>query len=493
MENKQKIRIAIDLGASSGRVITGTIISGKLCLEEIHRFDNPAIELPSGLYWDIMGLFHNIMLGLKKAIEQHGENVASIAIDTWGCDFGLFDETGEIIGTPHQYRDPRFEGMEDKMHEILSEDDIFSTTGIKTNFYNTSLHLLSLKLSNYKILSAAQTLLFIPDILAYWLTGVKAVERTNASTSQLLDAESGNWAFQVISELGLPEKIFGEIVAPGTILGSLRPQHKEALGRCDIPFVVAPCHDTASAVAGIPLTEEEPLWLSSGTWSIMGVERKHPIRSYEALSLGFCNELGVNNSVRFLKNIAGLWLIQECKRQWDKEGHHHSFAELVQIAETAEPFFAFIDPDDIVFASPGNMPDKISNYCKKTGQSVPEGIGQILRIATESLALKYRYVYENIVHLTGRSYSRLHVGGGGIQNQMLCQATANALGIEVLAGPIEATSCGNLITQMIATREVQDFKVGRELIRNSFDFVTYQPENQDFWQDAYRKFRTLIG
>jgi sugar (pentulose or hexulose) kinase len=492
-KNQEKVRVAVDLGASSGRVIVGIPTAGKLSLTEIHRFENPAIELPTGLYWNILGLYHEILTGLKKAIAAHGEDIASIAIDTWGCDFGLFDHSGELIGPPHQYRDPRFEGMADKMHDLISEDDIFSHTGIKTNFYNSSLHLLSLKLRESKSLSQAGNILFIPDILAYWLTGVKAVERTNASTSQLLDAETGQWAAEVISALGLPDRIFGNIVSPGSVLGTLRPALKDTIGRSDIPFVVAPCHDTASAVAGIPLTEEEPLWLSSGTWSIMGVERKHPIRSYEALSFGFCNELGVNNTVRLLKNIAGLWLIQECKRQWDKEGENHSFAELAGMAETAEPFTAFIDPDDPVFASPGNMPGKIRDYCEKTGQAVPESLGQILRVATESLALKYRNVYGNICHLTGRTYSRLHAGGGGIQNQMLCQATANALGIEVLAGPIEATSCGNLITQMIATGDVPDFTAGRQLIRESFDFVTYIPQYREQWDKAYADFLKIIG
>lgn len=492
-KNQEKVRVAVDLGASSGRVIVGIPTAGKLSLTEIHRFENPAIELPTGLYWNILGLYHEILTGLKKAIAAHGEDIASIAIDTWGCDFGLFDHSGELIGPPHQYRDPRFEGMADKMHDLISEDDIFSHTGIKTNFYNSSLHLLSLKLRESKSLSQAGNILFIPDILAYWLTGVKAVERTNASTSQLLDAETGQWAAEVIASLGLPDRIFGNIVSPGSVLGTLHPALKDTIGRSDIPFVVAPCHDTASAVAGIPLTEEEPLWLSSGTWSIMGVERKHPIRSYEALSFGFCNELGVNNSVRLLKNIAGLWLIQECKRQWDKEGKNHSFAELAGMAETAEPFTAFIDPDDPVFASPGNMPGKIRDYCEKTGQTVPESLGQILRVATESLALKYRNVYGNICHLTGRTYSRLHAGGGGIQNQMLCQATANALGIEVLAGPIEATSCGNLITQMIATGDVPDFTAGRQLIRESFDFVTYIPQDREQWDKAYADFLKIIG
>lgn len=492
-ETQGKVRIAIDLGANSGRVIAGVMEDGKLSLGEIHRFGNPAIELPSGLYWNILGLFHEIVTGLKKAIEIHGEKIASVAIDTWGCDFGLFDNSGELIGPPHQYRDPRFEGMAEKMHGLMTEDEIFNLTGIKTNFYNSSLHLLSLKSKDSVALSQATSLLFVPDILAYWLTGVKAVEKTNASTSQLLDAETGKWSQEVITALGLPMRIFGKIVPPGTVLGQIRPELKNALGRCDIPFVVAPCHDTASAVAGIPLSEAEPLWLSSGTWSIMGVEIKHPVRSYDALSYGFSNELGINNTVRFLKNIAGLWLIQECRRQWERDGLNHSFGELATMAAAAEPFIAFIDPDDEVFTSPGNMPKKIQDFCKRTGQKVPSSIGEILRVTTDSLALKYRVVFERIKKLTGRDYTRLHAGGGGIQNEALCQATANALGIEVQAGPVEATSCGNLVTQMIATGELPGFPAARRLIRESFEFKTYQPADTRIWSGAYAKFLSATG
>lgn len=492
-ETKSKVRIAVDLGASSGRVITGIVSEGKLTLTEIHRFANPPVELPSGLYWNILGLFHEIMIGLKKSVDLHGESIASIGIDTWGCDFGLFDSTGELIAPPHQYRDPRFEGMAEKMHALIPEVEVFGRTGIKTNFYNSSLHLLAQRLRNPELLAGASTLLFVPDILAYWLTGVKAVERTIASTSQLLNPRTGGWAFDVIETLGLPKGIFGKIVLPGAILGNLRPELKATLGRRDIPLVVAPSHDTASAVAGIPISGEETLWLSSGTWSIMGVELRQPITTPEALELGFCNELGIAGTVRFLKNIAGLWLIQECKRQWDSEGSGHSFGELAEMAAAAEPFTAFIDPDDAVFASPGEMPAKIREFCGKTGQAVPESIGQVLRVATESLALKYRYVYENIIRLTGRDFTRLHAGGGGIQNEMLCQATANALGIEVIAGPVEATSCGNIITQMIATGEITGFAAGRALIRESFDFVIYSPEDTGTWEKAYRDFLRIIS
>jgi rhamnulokinase len=488
-----KIRIAIDLGASSGRVIAGFTENGKLQLHEIHRFDNPAIELPSGLYWNIFGLFHEILTGLKLAVQTHGNSIASIAIDTWGCDFALLDQHGEIIGTPHQYRDPRFEGIADKMHDLMPEDDIFSITGIKTNFYNSSLHLLSLRLKNSPTLSQADTLLFIPDILAYWLTGIKAVEQTNASTSQLLNAETGTWSDEVIAALKLPRHIFPKIVSPATVLGNLRPELAHIIGRTDFPFVIAPCHDTASAVAGIPISESEPLWLSSGTWSIMGVEKNGPVRSEEALSYGFCNELGINNSVRFLKNIAGLWITQECKRQWEREGNPISFADLASLSENSPPHISFIDPDDATFSSPGDMPSRIREYCQKTNQPIPDSIAAIMRVATDSLALKYKLVHDRIVKLTGRTYSRLHAAGGGIQNKTLCQATANALGIPVIAGPIEATSCGNIITQMIATREIKSFSQGRELIRSSFDFQTFSPQDTDSWKAAYERFLNIIS
>lgn len=488
-----KVRIAIDLGASSGRVIAGTVSEEKLTLREIHRFGNPTVDLPNGLFWDIHGLFREILTGLQKSVEIYGDDIASIGIDTWGCDFGLFNSTGELIESPHQYRDPRFEGMAEKMHSMLPEVEIFGRTGIKTNFYNSSLHLLAMSLKNPNLLAEAHTLLFVPDILAYWLTGIKAVERTIASTSQLLNPRTGDWAIDIIEALGLPRKIFGKIVAPGAILGNLRHDLKETLGRRDIPLVVAPSHDTASAVAGIPISRDEALWLSSGTWSIMGVELRQPITTREALELGFCNELGIAGTVRFLKNIAGLWLIQECKRQWDLDGQEHSFAELAEMAASAEQFTAFIDPDIAVFAAPGNMPSKIRQYCEKTGQTVPDTFGQILRVATESLAMKYRIVYENILRLTGLDFTSLHAGGGGIQNEMLCQATANALGIDVIAGPVEATSCGNIITQMIATGEAADFASGRRLIRDSFRFTTYSPKDSEAWDKAYKTFLQIIS
>jgi rhamnulokinase len=363
--------IAVDLGAGSGRVIAATTDLNKIELEEIHRFDNPGTELPGGSFWNIVGLYRDILEGLRRAVEIHGERIVSIGIDTWGCDHGLIGQNGTLLGMPHQYRDPRFEGMAELMHGLMPEVEIYRHTGIKTNFYNSSLHLLAEAHKKNPAIDSAETLLFIPDLLAYWLTGRRAVERSIASTSQLVDPTTDNWAWPVIDALGLPRKMFGEIVAPGTVLGPIRDAVANFIGKSGIPVVASASHDTASAVAGIPMRDGQKLWLSSGTWSIMGVETNTPVTTPEALARGFSNELGVNQSVRFLKNIAGLWLIQECKRQWELDGESIDYATMTRMAEAAEPFSAFINPDDEVFASPGNMPEKIRSWCEKSGQKIP--------------------------------------------------------------------------------------------------------------------------
>lgn len=491
--SQEKVFIAVDLGAGSGRVIAARTDFRKIELEDIHRFENPGTDLPGGSFWNILGLYREILEGIRRTVIKYGESVVSIGIDTWGCDFGLIDANGELLGIPHQYRDPRFQGMAEIMHEIMPEADVYARTGVKTNFYNSSLHLLAEVRKNSPALRNASQLLFVPDLLAYWLTGRQAVERTIASTSQLLDARSGEWAWEVIEALGLPRGIFGEVIAPGTVLGPVREEVGQQIGRLDIPVVATACHDTAAAVAGIPLSDGENLWLSSGTWSIMGVESREAITSPEALAFGFCNELGVDGTVRFLKNIGGLWLIQECKRQWELDGEKLDYSEMARLAAAATPFSAFIDPDDSSFAAPGEMPEKIRAYCRKTGQAIPDQKGQILRVATESLALKYRIVFDHIRRLTGRDFKRLNAGGGGIQNELLSQATANALGIEVVAGPVEATSCGNVITQMVGTGHLDGYQAGRELIRRSFEFRTFVPENPQEWETALSKFKEILA
>jgi len=485
--------LAIDLGAGSGRVIAGISDLKTLKLEEIHRFDNPGTDVPGGSFWNIVGLFRDVLEGLRRGVEKYGKEIVAIGIDTWGCDFGLLDNHGRLLGLPHQYRDARHEGMPAVMHAKISEADVYAQTGITTNFYNSSLHLLAEKQISSPALSSADELLFVPDLLAFWLCGEKAVERTIASTSQLLDAGTGDWAWGVIDALGLPRRIFGKIVAPGTVLGKIRPEVAREIGMEGIPVVASASHDTASAVAGIPMEGSDALWLSSGTWSIMGLETREPIRTPEAYAARCCNELGVEGTVRFLKNIAGLWLIQECKRQWALDGESLSYGEMARLAEAAPSFSAFIDPDDAVFAAPGQMPKKIQAWCERTGQAVPQDKGTILRVASESLALKYRAVFENFCKISGRRFERLHAGGGGIQNSFLAQATANALGIEVIAGPIEATSCGNIVVQMMATGYLPDMAAGRQLIRESFSFETYHPHDHDKWQAAYEQFKSFIG
>lgn len=487
-----KTFLAVDLGAGSGRVIAANTDFQKLELVELHRFDNQGTDLPDGSFWNLISLYRHIVEGIRLGVKQYGETIASIGICTWGCDHGLFDENGSLLGMPHQYRDPRHEGMPALMHSLMPEAEIYARTGVKTNFYNSSLHLLAEKQKHSPALAAATRLLFTPDILAYWLTGKQAVESTIASTSQLLDPATSQWAWEVIDALGLPRKIFGEIVAPGTVLGPIRDAVGETVGRKGIPVVSSTSHDTASAVAGIPMHGMGNLWLSSGTWSIMGIETEAPVLTAEALAAGFANELGVNGTVRFLKNISGLWLLQECKRQWELDGISRTYAEMAEMADAAAPFTAFIDPEDPVFASPGGMPEKIRRWCETTGQPVPQDDASVLRVATESLALKYRHVLDTIRRLTGKNFTRLQMGGGGIQNESLCRASANAMGIEVVAGPVEATSCGNVITQMLATGHIPDLETGRDLIRRSFDFHIFEPQDRANWEDAYRRFTALL-
>jgi rhamnulokinase len=488
----KKVFLSIDLGAGSGRIIAAKTDFTHLYLEEVHRFNNPGTDLPGGSYWNIIGLFRDIQEGLRKAVATYGNRICSIGIDTWGCDFALLDGSGRMLGMPHQYRDPRFEGMAEKMHALMPEQEIYQHTGVRTNFYNSSLHLLAEKLRQSPSLMHAERLLFIPDLLAYWLTGVMANERTLASTSQLFDPATDDWAWPVIDALGLPRKIFGNIVAPGTILGPIRTEIADYIGMENIPVIASASHDTASAVAGIPMSQGDNLWLSSGTWSIMGLETPVPITTQAAFDAGFCNELGHSGTVRFLKNISGLWLIQECKRQWAIDGDDLDYAALAELAIEAPAFTAFIDPDHSSFSTAGEMPDKIQEFCRASGQDIPNVKGKILRVATDSIAMKYRVTYEKIKALTGHSFARLHVGGGGIQNAHLAQATANALGIEIIAGPIEATSCGNVAIQMIATGHLPDMASARELIKKSFDFKTYLPQDQENWNAAYETFKKFF-
>ena len=483
-----QVYLAIDLGAGSGRLVAGRYDGTHLTLKEVHRFPNDPVEVNGGYYWNTFHLFACILEGLRKAAETYGDDIVSIAADTWGCDHAMIDSLGNILGGHHQYRDPRIEGMQEKMNELMPLVDVYSHTGIQPAFYNSSLHLLAERVKGHPGLAIADRLLFTPDLLAYWLSGVKSNERTIVSTSQLYNPLERDWAWDVIDALKLPRRMFGNIVSSGTVLGNVMENVSKNTGVTPSMKVVAAAgHDTASAVAGLPM-ERGGLWLSSGTWSILGVENEVPVTSQEAFDAGLSNEGGVSKTTRLLQNVSGLWIIQESRRHWSEHGEEMGFAELARLAEEAQSFTAFIDPNDPSFAAPGDMPERIVEYCRKTGQTIPERKGRILRIATESLALKYRQVVESLQKVTGRTFTQLHAGGGGIQNEMLIQSTANALGIPVVAGPIEATSCGNIIAQMVATGEISDITEGRALVAHSMDTKTYYPADTEKWDAAYERF-----
>jgi rhamnulokinase len=480
--------VAIDLGAGSGRVIVGRFDNTGLEQEVVHRFPNDAAPSAEHERWNTTALFDEIKTGLEKAAGT-GEHIRSVGVDTWGVDYGLLDARGCLLGLPFQYRDPRTEGMGAKTEELYGNAKIYSETGIMPFFLNTSHQLLADHLRGSAALKNASTFLMIPDLLAFWLTGRAAVERTNASTTQLFSPETNDWAWSVIEGLGLPTEIFGEVVPPGTVLGNLRSELAEELGD-DFPVIATASHDTAAAVAGIP-GEGSYAFISSGTWSILGTEISEPILTEEARTTGFANELGVENTVRFLKNISGLWLIQECKREWEKEGANFGYDALAALANEAPPFTAFVDADTPEFESSGDMPNKIRAFCKRTGQPVPENRGTVLRVATESIALKHRTRFEDLKRLTGLNLDRIHMGGGGIQNDLLTQAIADACGVPVHAGPIEATACGNLITQMTATGELPDIAAGRALIRDSLPLKIFSPADPTPWDEAAARFDAL--
>lgn len=488
-----KVYIAIDLGAGSGRLVAGIYDGKTLELEEVHRFGNDGVEIHGGCYWNTIGLFGSILEGIHIAAEKYGDDIVSIGTDTWGCDYALLDSQGNMLGGHRQYRDPRIEGMQEEMESRMPMQDIFARTGVQPAFYNSSLHLLAEVVKGNPGLEIADRLLFTPDLLSYWLSGVQSNERTIVSTSQLYDPLKRDWAWDVIDALGLPRRMFGNIVSSGTVLGPLTDGVAEKTGASKgIQVVASACHDTASAVAGLPM-ERGGLWLSSGTWSILGVESEKPVTTADAFEAGLSNEGGVNKTTRLLHNVSGLWIIQECRRYWAERGEEMSYAELARLAEEAQPRTAYIDPNDPVFATPGKMPEKIREFCEKTGQAVPRSKGQLLRVATESLALKYRQVVERLQQVTGRSFEKLHAGGGGTQNALLAQATADALGMPVVAGPVEATSCGNIITQMVATGDLEDITAGRKLVAASMETVTYKPVSPADWEEPYQKFLKLIN
>ena len=485
--------LAFDFGASSGRAMLAKFDGNKIELEEKHRFSNDPVNINGSLYWDVLRLFYEIRQGILNCVHTGDGDIDSIGIDTWGVDYGLLDKNDKLLSNPYHYRDTRTDGMYEKAFGIVPKEEIFKETGIAFNWFNTLYQLLSSKLSDDVSLKEAKTMLFMPDLFNFFLTGKKRTEYTVASTSQMFDSQKYDWAREMLDKFGINPDLLPEMAYPGEIIGTIKPELAEELGIKEVPVVAVASHDTGSAVASVPVTDNKDfVYISSGTWSLMGVELDKPNVSDEALKYNFTNEGGVNKSIRFLKNIMGLWLIQESRRQWQREGTLLSFDELEREAREATPFRSLIDPDYSAFETPGNMPERIRKYCEMTNQPVPETTGAVIRTIAESLAFKYRQVVEGMEEVTGKKYSVINIVGGGIKDKMICQFTANATNRVVNAGPVEATSIGNVIVQGIALGAIKDLNEGRKAVQNSFDIAEYTPEDPDAWNEAYKKWQDII-
>ncbi len=478
--------LAIDLGAESGRAILGTLDGDRLALDDIHRFSNVPVRLPDGLHWDILRLWLEIQNALALATRHVAPGSYSLGIDTWGVDFALLDRCGTLIGNPFHYRDSRTDGMMEQALRRMPREQIFELTGIQFMPINTLYQLLAMVVADTPALANAETLLTIPDLLNYWLTGRIVCEFSNATTTQCYDPRQHDWATPLLDAMNIPSRIFPPVVMPGTVLGPLLQQVADEAGSQTI--VIAPaCHDTGSAVAAVPACNRDFAWISSGTWSIMGAELSDPVITSASLEYNFTNEGGVGGTFRFSKNIAGLWLVQECRRAWMREGDELSYDDLTRMAAEARPFAAVIDVDDPTLAQPGDMPARIRAYCERTGQSALQSKGEIIRCALEGIALKYRYVLEHLEEMTGRRLEPIHIVGGGTKNRLLSQFTADATGRHVVTGPVEATAIGNIMVQAIALGRIHSLADARAIIAQSFETATFDPRDRAGWNAAYAK------
>ena len=465
--------LAVDLGAESGRVMLATLHEGRLALEELHRFPNTSVQIPTGLYWDSFHLFHNIVHGLQIAGRERKLEIAGIGIDTWGVDFGLLGRDGALIDCPRHYRDARTDGIPEKLFEVVPRQEVFDYTGIQFMQLNSLYQLYAMKLAGSPGLEAAHRLLFMPDLLNYWLTGIQKSEISIASTSQFYDPRRRQFATELFDRLGLPTRILPPLVETGTLLGPLRADLAESTRLGPVPVYATAAHDTASAVAAVPAQGKDWCYISSGTWSLMGVEVDQPLINERSLELNFTNELGAEGKIRFLKNIAGLWLLQECRRTWAAEGREYSYEELMRLAADAGAAKAVLDPD--AFLHPGQMPLKIAAWCRSNSVPVPETVGEICRTILEGLAARYKQVLESLDSILGRRIDVIHIVGGGSRNRLLNQLVANTTGRKVVAGPTEATAIGNVLVQAMAAGNLKGLADGRKVVQRSFDLEVFAP------------------
>ena len=485
--------LAYDLGASNGRGVVGILEDQKLRIEELHRFPNGPTTILGSMYWDILRIFGETTDALALYSKKYGRKLNGIGFDTWGVDYGLLTKDGSLLGNPHHYRDRRTDGMVEEACNRVGRKAIFEATGIQFMQLNTLFQIFSMVANKAPILDMADTLLTMPSLFLYFFTGAKVNEFTHVTTTQMYDPRAGTWAYDLPKQLDIPTNMLkAEIVAPGTIVGDLLPDLAELSGLGKVPVIASACHDTAAAVAAVPAKGADWAYLSSGTWSLLGLEVPEPLINADTLRYNLTNEGGVGNTYRFLKNIMGLWLVQECKRIWERGGLALDYGKLMQAAESAKPFAAVVDPNDTLFLNPLNMPEAIVQFCKNSGQQPPATRGEFIRCALESLALKYRSVLEKFEQLRGKPVEVLHIVGGGVQNTLLCQLTANATGKLVIAGPVEATAIGNMMMQAIATGDISSIAEGRELVKRSFDMVTYEPRDTGRWDDVYDRFRELL-
>lgn len=475
--------LAIDFGASSGRAILGSFDGEKIELIEVHRFSNDPNYENGELRWNAEALFNEIKIGIKKANEI--SDFDSIAIDTWGVDYGIIGKDGKLIANPYNYRDSRTDNAPEKAFKVIPEKELYDMTGIQVMNFNTLFQLFV-----EKDIDKADKILMMPDLFGYMLSGEKYCESTICSTSHMFDQKKCDWNWEVIDRFGFPKNIFPSVVKAGTIVGKMKKELADELGVEPKAVIAIGAHDTASAVAAVPSTEKDFIFISCGTWSLFGTVTDEPIISEKSKKYNITNEYGFGGKIRFLRNIIGLWLIQEAKRQFVKDGKNYSYGDMEELALKSEPFKYLIDPDDPVFVPPGGMLDRICDYCERTGQGRPQTDGEIVRCIYESIALKYRNSFEKIMDCTGKEYKAIHMVGGGTKDKLLCQMTANSTGAKVIAGPIEATALGNIAVQLYAQGEIDEIT---PVIMKSTEIKEYAPADEKVWDEAYEKFLKIIG
>ena len=484
--------LAFDLGAESGRAVLGKLDGGRLSVREIHRFPNTPVRLFGHYHWNIFALFDEMKKAMKACAAEIPPGPASIAVDTWGVDFGLLARDGSILGLPFCYRDSRTQGAMEDYVKLVPREALYEATGIQFMPFNTLFQVYSMVRDRSPLLDAAHDLLFMPDLFNYLLSGKKASEFTMATTSQILNPRTRAWEPGLFQAMGISKKILQDVLDPGTVLAPLLPEIAAETGLGEVPVVATASHDTGAAVAAVPARGKNWAYISSGTWSLVGVEEKAPIMTRKALDRNFTNEGGVAGTIRFLKNVTGLWLVQQCRKAWEGT-RAYTYDELVRIAAGAPSFQTLIDPDDPVFLNPADMPEAIQAYCRKTGQAPPATDASLVRSILESLALKYRLVIDQMEDVIGHPVERIHIIGGGSQNRLLCQFAADATGRPVSAGPAEATATGNILVQAMALKYVGSHEEMRTIVRESFEPAEYVPRQDKAWRDAFDRFRTVLG